>query len=136
MRQLVMFLPLLLMAAQVDWQKDFASALQKAKKEHKVLMVFYESHGCSWCKKMLATTLRDAKVVKRLRNVVAVRVYKEDSNFPKSIHSPYTPTTFFLTPKLSNIIRPVLGYQNVEYFLSYLDDVERRKVRYMKGEQD
>jgi len=132
MRLFVLLVPFLVMAAQIDWQKNFASALQKAQKERKVLMVFYESHGCSWCEKMLATTLRDANVVKRLRNVVAVRVYKEDGDFPKSIASAYTPTTFFLTPKLHNIIRPVLGYQNVEYFLSYLDDVERRKERFLK----
>ena len=132
MRLLLLLVPLFLLGAGIQWEKDFDTAWKKARKEHKVLMVFYESYHCSWCKKMLATTLKDPKVVRRLKDMVAVRVFKEDGNFPKQIFSKYTPTTFFLSADLKNIIRPVLGYQNSEYFLSYLDDVERRKGRYLK----
>ena len=131
MKLFIFFFPLMLLAANIHWEKDFYSALKKAQKEHKVLMVFYESHSCSWCKKMLSSTLRNPKVVQRLYSVVAVRVYKEEGNFPKKIASKYTPTTFFLSPSLHNIIRPLLGYQNVEYFLSYLDDVDRKKGHYI-----
>ena len=132
MRLLLLLVPLFLMAANIQWEKDFYTAWNRAKKEHKVLMVFYESHHCPWCKKMLATTLKDPKVLQRLNDLVAVRVFKEDGDFPKRIYSKYTPTTFFFAPDLQNIIRPVLGYQNSEYFLSYLDDVDRRKSHFIK----
>jgi len=80
---------------------------------------------------MKKETFRSKKVIKRLNNeIVAVKIYKENNKYSKYFNSKFTPTTFFITPNGKNIIRPILGYVNVEYFLSYLDDVKRRKAKY------
>ncbi|BCD62115.1 hypothetical protein NitYY0826_C0985 [Nitratiruptor sp. YY08-26] len=127
---IILSVPLLL-AAQIQWQKDFSTALAIAKKSNKPLMIFYESKNCHWCKKMLHETLHNKKVSSRINNeVIAVKIWKERNDYPASFRAKYTPTTFFITPTQKQIIRPILGYVNVTYFLSYLDDVKRRKKRY------
>ncbi|BAF70841.1 conserved hypothetical protein [Nitratiruptor sp. SB155-2] len=131
MRIFVSLMVPFILFAGILWQKDFATAQKIAKKRNLPIMVFYESHDCSWCKKMLETTFKDPSIIKRMQDIVAVRVFKEEKNFPSWIQSKYTPTIFFLTPDGKEIIRPILGYQNSEYFHSYLDDVQRRKKRFM-----
>ncbi len=129
-RILLLLLPLFLIGGQIEWRKDFDTALKESKETHKPIMAFYESHHCSWCEKMLTTTFKDPKVIGRVNSLfVPVRIYKEAKNYPAKIHSKYTPTTFFLTPDLQPIIRPVLGYWNSEAFLSYIDDVQRKVLK-------
>jgi len=73
---------------------------------------------------MLKTTLSDPKIVTQLNElVVAVKVYKEDSNYPKNIASRYTPTIFFLDSSNHNLIRPILGYWDAESFTFYIKDL-------------
>ncbi len=124
---LFLLIPFLLFASQIEWEIDFNIALNRANKEKKPLMVFFESHNCKWCEKMLHTTFKNKQIIKRINdNFIPIKVYNNDKRLPKYIDSKITPTTFFITSKVENIIRPVLGYWDEESFLSFLDDVERR----------
>jgi thioredoxin-related protein len=64
----------------LDWVKDIDTALEIAKKEHKVVMVMVEGEHCRWCKKMKGRTLSDDTVEKRLEKFVVVKVMREDGN--------------------------------------------------------
>lgn len=126
MKFIILFIPLLLFGASLQWQPNFEIARKMATKQQKPLMVFYESHHCKWCEKMLLTTLADPIIIKKLSQlVVAVKVFKEERNYPTTITSKYTPTIFFLDSRNQNIIRPILGYWDKESFLFYIKDLER-----------
>jgi len=110
----------------LDWSKDINTALETAKKEHKSIMVMVEGEHCRWCKKMKGRTLSDNKVEKRLEKFVVVKVMREDGNaMAKLPPVEGVPTIFFMKSNKA-IIEEVIGYFNVEDFISYIDDVEKK----------
>ncbi len=110
----------------VEWVKDIDTALTVAKKEHKNIMVFVEGENCRWCKKMKHRTLSDESVEKRLEKYVLVKVMREDGN-AMSVLPPIqgVPTIFFMKENKA-VIEEIIGYFNVEDFLSYIGDVEKK----------
>jgi thiol:disulfide interchange protein len=52
----------------VRWEKDFSAALERARKEHKPVLVNFYADWCVWCKRLESTTLRDGKVASMLQN--------------------------------------------------------------------
>ena len=110
----------------VEWVKDIDTALTVAKKEHKNIMVLVEGENCRWCKKMKHRTLSDESVEKRLEKYVVVKVMREDGN-AMSVLPPVqgVPTIFFMKENKA-VIEEIIGYFNVEDFLSYIGDVEKK----------
>ena len=110
----------------VDWVKDIDTALMQANKEHKNVMVMVEGEYCRWCKKMKGRTLTDDAVEKRLKNYVVVKVMRGDGNAMGKLPPVQgVPTIFFMKPD-KTIIQEVMGYFNVEDFISYINDVEKK----------
>ena len=112
--------------ADMVWQKNISSAFEVAKKENRTVMLFVESQYCRWCKKMKHRTLSNSSVEKRLEPYVLVEVMREDADEMKSLPSIHgVPTIFFMTAN-KKVLETVIGYFNVEDFLSYIDDVEKK----------
>ena len=115
-----------LFAEEIVWVKDINSAFEMAGKEQKTVMVLVEGENCRWCKKMKYRTLGDENVQKKLKSYIAVKVMRENKYAVKDlpiIHG--VPSIFFMTPK-KEVIESVVGYFNVEDFLSYISDVEKK----------
>lgn len=110
----------------VEWTKDIDTAFALAKKEHKNIMVFVEGENCRWCKKLKYRTLSDESVEKRLEKFVTVKVMREDP-IAMSVLPPVkgVPTIFFMKENKA-VTEEILGYVNVEDFISYLNDVEKK----------
>lgn len=117
-----------LLATDMVWVKDINSAFEMAQKEQKTVMVFVEGENCRWCRKMKHNTLNDENIQKKLGSYIAVKVMRENEYAVKDlpiIHG--VPSIFFMTPK-KEVIESVVGYFNVEDFLSYISDVEKKKL--------
>ena len=122
---MILILTLSLMA-DLDWQKEIPFAFELAKKEHKTVMVFVEGKECRWCKKMKHRTLSDESVNKRLQDYIAVKVFRENKDDIKDLPEIQgVPTVFFMTSE-KKILESVIGYYNVEDFISYINDVEKQ----------
>jgi len=110
----------------LDWTKDLDTAFTLAKKEHKNVMVLVEGENCRWCTKMKHRTLSDETVEKRLEKFVVVKIMREDpkamSVMPKITG---VPTIFFMKENKA-VIEDLIGYFNVEDFISYINDVEKK----------
>jgi thiol:disulfide interchange protein len=52
----------------VRWETDFSSALERARKEDKPVLVNFYADWCVWCKRLESTTFRDGKVASMLQN--------------------------------------------------------------------
>ena len=118
-----------LFADDTVWLKDINTAFEMAKKEQRTVMVLVEGENCRWCKKMKHRTLGDENVQKKLKSYITVKVMREDENAIKDlpiIHG--VPSIFFMTPE-KEVIESVVGYFNVEDFLSYISDVEKKKLK-------
>ena len=110
----------------LDWAKDMDTALSTAKKEHKNIMVMVEGEHCRWCKKMKGRTLSDDAVEKRLENYVLVKVMREDGNAMAKLPPVRGVPTIFFMKEDKAIIEEIIGYFNVEDFISYINDVEKK----------
>lgn len=112
--------------ADLHWQKEIPSALELAKKEKKIVMVFVEGENCRWCKKMKHRILSDEKVEQRLQPYTVVKVMKEDKESMKLLPEIQgVPTIFFMTAD-KKILQEVIGYFDVDDFISYIDTVENK----------
>lgn len=123
------FLSTTLFAEETVWLKEIDAAFEMAKKEQKTVMVLVEGENCRWCKKMKHRTLEDASVKEKLKSYITVKVMREDENAIKDlpiIHG--VPSIFFMTAQ-KEVIESVVGYFNIEDFLSYISDVEKKTLK-------
>ena len=118
-----------LFAGELVWIKGINTAFEMAKKEQKTVMVLVEGENCRWCKKMKHRTLADESVQKKLESYITVKVMRENENAVKDLPIiDGVPSIFFMSPK-KEVIESVVGYFNVEDFLSYISDVEKKKLK-------
>ena len=64
----------------VDWGEDLDSALEQARSEGKPVLVNFYADWCVWCKRLEATTLRDAQVADMLSDKVVPVSLNVDGN--------------------------------------------------------
>ena len=131
MKKILLFSALLMFTrlfADIDWQKELSSAFAKAAKEDKVVMVMVEGEHCKWCKKMRYRTLGDESVEKKLSDYVNVRVLEENENAVKTLPKiDGVPTIFFMSAD-KKVIQKLVGYYDVDDFLSFITTVEEKRA--------
>ncbi len=128
MKKILIFLLFItvILTAEVRWQKEVPVAFDLAKKEHKIVMVFIEGENCRWCKKMKHRILSDEKVEKRLQPYTLLKVMRENKEAAKLLPEIQgVPTIFFMDAE-KNILQEVIGYFDVDDFISYIDSVEKK----------
>ena len=110
----------------IEWGKDVNAAFTLAKKEHKNVIVLVEGENCRWCKKLKYRTLTDEAVEKRLEKFVTVKVMREDPS-SMSVLPPVkgVPTIFFINENKA-VLEEILGYVDVDDFISYINSVEKK----------
>ena len=110
----------------LEWAKDLNTALARAQKENKIVMVMVEGTHCVWCKKMKHRTLGDEAVEKRLEKFVLVKVMREDSKVMAGLPKVSGVPTIFFMKADKTVIEEVIGYFDVLDFTSYISDVEKK----------
>jgi thioredoxin-related protein len=110
----------------VEWSKDLDTAFSIAKKEHKNIMVLVESKNCRWCKKLKHRTLSDEAVEKRLEKFVTVKVMREDAFAMSELPEVKGVPTIFFMNEDRVISDEILGYVDVEDFIYYINDIEKK----------
>jgi len=110
----------------LKWEQDLDKAFIKAQDTNKTVMIFVTKEGCRWCIKMKKRTLSHKVIKQSLENYILVKLDRDNIynyNFIEKIK--YFPTILFYSPK-KRLYEKVVGYFNVEDFISWLDDVESR----------
>lgn len=115
-------------AAELEWQKDLATAFEKSATEHKPLMVLVEKTHCRWCTKMKEETLQDENISKRLKQFIIVKVHKEEIDPDVIPYAKLVPTIYFLDHN-KKILESVIGYYGVLDFNSWIDDAQGKQIK-------
>ncbi len=133
MLKLFLFLSLCLLplqAKEIQWAGSFKEALLQAQAEDKNMMVLITTKTCRWCRKLESQTLTNPEVIDRLnRDYICVHLTRDQDEYPRYLNAKGVPTTYFLNRAGQPIIKRVMGYWNVEDYLSYLDDVDYKLGR-------
>jgi len=131
MKKLILLLTILYTTAfaqSLNWvNTNLDKALETAKKENKILMVYIEAEHCPWCIKMRTTTLSDKDVVRNLNKDYIL--YKLDANSAdgKKYFSniAITPTTLFVTDN-KEVLEQIDGYLDTEFFFWSMAKAENK----------
>lgn len=122
---IVLFSVVTLSAADVKWEKDIASAVERALKEQKPLMVLVTKNGCRWCDVLKQNTLKNQKIVAILnRDFIAYEGVVDEGTVPPSLMTQGTPATWFIKGK-SPMFEPIMGAVESDDFLKALDVVKQ-----------
>ena len=110
----------------MEWAKDIDTAMLTAQKADKNVKVVVEGEHCRWCKKMKGRTLSDESIEKRLEKYVVVKVLREDGNAMAKLPPVNGVPTIFFMKSNKAVIQEVLGYLDVEDFISTINDIEKK----------
>lgn len=128
MKTIVWFMALTLFSlygAEVKWEKDIASAVERSSKEKKPLMVLVTKNGCRWCEVLKQKTLKNQKVVSVLnRDFVTYEGVVDEGSVPPSLMTQGTPATWFIKER-TPMFEPIMGAIESDEFLKALDIVKQ-----------
>ena len=107
------------------WETDMDLAFQRAKKEHKNVMIMVEDIRCKWCKNMKVGALSDPNVQAKLQPYILLKVQRSDKETAKRI-TEFTgaiPSFYFMEPN-QELYESIVGYFATEDFLQFLTEIE------------
>ncbi|HEX5329581.1 thioredoxin family protein [Sulfuricurvum sp.] len=114
-----------LFGAEIKWEKNITSAVQRADKEHKPLMVLVTKNGCRWCDIFKQKTLSNPKIIAVLnRDFIAVEGIVDEGSVPPSLMTQGTPATWFIKGR-TPMFEPIMGAADSVDFLDALDVVKQ-----------
>ncbi|MDQ7043925.1 MAG: thioredoxin family protein [Sulfurimonas sp.] len=112
-------------AKEMGFERDYNTALSKAKKENKLLMMVLGADYCPWCRKFERKTLNSSLLKSRLQTEVVTLVVDKKfdiKTFPSKFQTQFTPKVFFINPKDESIILDTTGYIKKKHFAENLDN--------------
>lgn len=115
-------------AKEMDILRDYDSALSKAKKENKVLVMIMSADSCPWCRKFENKTLKSSLVKPHLNTeVISLLVDKkyDKESYPSKFTTSFTPRVFFINPHNEKILTQSAGYIKKKEFLKYLNNAKQ-----------
>lgn len=113
--------------AAVNWENNYDTALLKAKKEQKLVMVDVYTDWCGWCKRLDKDTYGNKEVETKLsKNFIAVKINPEKSaknaSLAKQFGTRGYPHIVFLDAAGKKLSESP-GYMPADKFLKRLDEV-------------
>ena len=112
-------------AKEVNYSRDYNSALEIAKKDNKMIMLLVVADYCPWCKKFEKKTLKNQSVSKIVsRDFVAVVIdNKRDKGlYPQEYNTRLIPTVFFIDPKSGKNVHKAVVYMKKKEYISNMNE--------------
>ena len=112
-------------AASINWEKDYRTALTRAKMTNKPVMLVISTHKCRYCIQLEKETFADGMVIKALnRDFINIIAYVDDNDYvPQDLLTGGTPTIWFLQPDGEPLFQPLMGALDAENFIKALSIV-------------
>jgi len=111
-------------ASEVNYSRDYNSALKEAKAQNKPIMLVVVTFYCPWCKKFERKTLKSSMIKEMAQKdfiPVIIDKLKDGGNYPKEFKSPLVPTVYFIDPKTQKPLYESLGYMKKKPFLQEMN---------------
>jgi hypothetical protein len=123
---MVLFFTTSLMAAEVNWAKDYESGLKLAKEQNKPMLFVISRDTCKYCVILKNTTFKDEKVTAALnKDFIAVTSWINENDYvPEKLFTPGLPGIWFLLPSGDPMFQPLMGALGTEEIMHYLKQVK------------
>ena len=122
-------------ASEVQYSRDYNSALKQAKEQNKLLMLVVVGDYCPWCKKFERKTLNSSLIQGQVEKdfiPVIIDKAKDKGNYPPEFYSKLIPTVFFINPKTQKHVYESLGYSKKTVFAVDMDQALKAYKREIK----
>ena len=117
-------------AKEMGFERDYKTALMKAKAQNKPLMMVLGADYCPWCRKFERKTLSSKLIKPELEKEVITLVVDKKydiETFPKEFQTQMTPRVFFINPLTQKSFYQTAGYKKKK---DYLEDLRAMKKLY------
>jgi thioredoxin-related protein len=125
---LILALASAVFAAQVEWASNYKAAVEKAKKENRLIFLMLSQPGCPACIQMKELFKKDDLLANEINtNFVAVDVNILKDEWNKKFRAYATPTFYFLDKNENKIGRQFVGGTDGGEFLKVLKDIQKQR---------
>lgn len=109
-------------AKTMHYETDYKTALEKAKKIDKPLMVFMTTDFCPWCRKLENLFLSKSEINKSIQEkYIPLMLNLSTNSFPDALGKiRITPTMYIINSDTQKIVNTFIGYNNRNQFLHIL----------------
>ena len=115
-------------AMLLDYETEYKTAIEKAKKEHKMVLMVIVQDPCPFCDKLVHKTLDTPCMQRRMKNYVPLIVDKH-GEYPKQFKPPFIPMSYIVDPNSEEITYKIVGAISVkEYMHGMATELEFREV--------
>lgn len=119
--------------AAVDWEHNYDTGLEKAKKDKKLVMVDMYTDWCGWCKKLDKDTYSDKDVGNKVaKDFVAVKLNPEKSPKGATLAKQFGTTGFphiVFVDAAGNKVSDIKGYLPPKEFLKRLEMISDKAAK-------
>ena len=115
-------------AKEMGFERDYSTALEKAKKGDKPLMMVLGADYCPWCRKFERKTLSSEMVNTYIdKEVITLVVDKkfDIATFPKEFQTQMTPRVFFINPHTGKDFFQTAGYVKKDVYMKNLQEMQK-----------
>lgn len=119
-------------AKSVNYEREYKTALAKAQKEQKTVMLLVVADYCPWCKKFERKTLEDESVKEFVgKNFIPVVIDKirERGSYPNEYDAPLIPAVFFINPHTQKNIFEVVAYRTKDEFMLDMQNALKKQSK-------
>ncbi len=104
----------------VDWSDSFSVARERARTEHKPILLYFTASWCGPCQEMRRSVWTDQRIADALSAYVTVRIdIDKQGDLARQYHTESIPQ-FFLMDEDGNIQRSETGAMDADQFLAWL----------------
>jgi len=108
-------------AKKLGAENNYATAISKAKKEKKLLVMVIVKENCRWCEKFINKTLSEETVKNKLENYITLIVDKDD-DFPSDFKENFFPSIFYIDYSTQKSVYSNVGFVGKPCFLNDLNE--------------
>jgi len=103
----------------MGYETEYETALKKARKSGKKLLVVYVKEGCPFCQKMEDELLTEQYVRRYIKKHFVPLILNRDLSkyIPKNLKAPFAPITYVIDPKTQKVEKRIMGYMESEQYL-------------------
>ena len=121
-------------AAEINWEKDYRSAMTKSKMTGKPVMFIVSSHSCRYCVMLEQETLSKLAVIEAVNEsfISAIAYVDVNEYVPQDLLTGATPSIWFLMPSGEALFDPIMGAIGAGSYLKALATVKEKFAEIQK----